>query len=76
MSLSSSNIVPNNVPDKYKEKLIKFIKYVGGVFATMYYKPLRTRIVTPENFITMYIILKMERSVCRKRVSELGLKGT
>ena len=76
MSLSSSNIVPNNVPDKYKEKLIKFIKYVGGVFATMYYKPLRTRIVTPENFITMYIILKMERSVCRKRVSELGLKET
>jgi len=76
VSLSSSNIVPNNVPDKYKEKLIKFIKYVGGVFATMYYKPLRTRIVTPENFITMYIILKMERSVCRKRVSELGLKET
>ena len=31
--------VPNNVPDEYKEKLIRFIEHVGGVLATMYYKP-------------------------------------
>jgi len=76
VSLSSSNIVPNNVPDKYKEKLIKFIKYVGGVFATMYYKPLRTRIVTPENFITMYIVNLENGEICVPKTGvRIGIKG-
>jgi len=51
-----AKIVPNNVPEKYKEKLIRFIETTGGIFATLYYKPLRARIVDPGNFKTTYIV--------------------
>ena len=54
--MSRERIVPNNVPEKYKEKLIRFIETTGGIFATLYYKPLRARIVDPGNFKTTYIV--------------------
>jgi len=69
VSLSSGKIVPNNVPDKYRERLINFIKHVGGVFATMYYKPLRARIVDPGNFITMYIVNLENGEICLPKKS-------
>jgi len=52
------------VPDKYKEKLTCFIKIAGGVFGTMYYKPLRARIVYPENFTTMCIVNLENGKIC------------
>ena len=49
-------VVPNNVPNRFKKKLELFIKKENGIFGTMYYKPLRARIVNPNNFVTMFIV--------------------
>ena len=54
--MSTDKLIPNSVPDKYKDKLIRFIETTGGIFGVMYYKPLRARIVDPGNFTTMYIV--------------------
>ncbi len=61
--------VPNNVPDKFKEKLIQFIETTGGVFGVIYYKPLRARIVDPENFTTMYLVNLENGEICVPRKS-------
>jgi hypothetical protein len=68
--------VPNNVPDKYKKKLVRFIEHAGGVFGAMYYNPLRARIVNPDNFTTMYIVNLENGKICvpRKGVP-LGITG-
>jgi hypothetical protein len=63
----SKIIVPNNVPKKYKEKLIRFIETSGGTFASLYYKPLRARIVNPGNFTTMYVVNLENGEICVPR---------
>jgi hypothetical protein len=60
-------IIPNNVPDRYKEKLIRFIETTGGVFGSMYYKPLRARIVDPGIFTTMYVVNLDNGEICVPR---------
>ncbi len=65
--MSSNKIVPNNVPKKYRDKLIRFMETVGGIFATLYYKPLRARIVDPDNFTTMYIVNLENGEICVPR---------
>ena len=54
--MSTDKLIPNSVPDKYKDKLIRFIETTGGIFACLYYKPLLARIVDPKSFTTMYIV--------------------
>ena len=65
--VSNDNAVPNNVPEKYKEKLILFIETTGGVFAAMYYKPLRARIVDPDKFTTTYVVNLENGEICVPR---------
>ena len=63
----TDKIVPNNIPKKYEVKLIRFIETVGGIFATLYYKPLRARIVDPDNFTTLYIVNLENGEICVPR---------
>jgi len=65
--MSRERIVPNNVPEKYREKLIRFIETTGGIFARLYYKPLRARIVDPGNFTTMYVVDLENGEICIPR---------
>lgn len=59
--------VPNNVPKKYRAKLISFIQSTGGRFGCMYYKPLRARIVDPEKFTTTYVVNLENGEICVPR---------
>lgn len=69
--------IPNNVPKKYKDKLIRFIKITGGVFGKMYYKPLKARIVDPDNFTTMYIVnLENGKIYVPRKINRMKLIGT
>jgi hypothetical protein len=63
----TENSVPNNVPEKYRAKLIRFIKHTGGRFGCMYYKPLRARIVDPEKFTTTYVVNLENGEICVPR---------
>jgi hypothetical protein len=63
----NDKIIPNNVPKKYKEKLIRFIETTGGTFALLYYKPLRARIVDPDNFTTTYVVNLENGEICVPR---------
>jgi hypothetical protein len=65
--MDRKNIIPNNVPEKYKEKLIRFIETTGGTFASLYYKPLRARIVDPDNFTTTYVVNLENGEICVPR---------
>ena len=69
-------MVPNNVPDHYKEKLTIFIRYIGGIFGTMYYKPLRARIVDPVKVITLFIVNLENGEICvPKKGVRYGIGG-
>ena len=61
------NIAPNNVPKKYRAKLIRFIEFTGGRFGCMYYKPLRARIVDPTNFTTTFVVNLENGEICIPR---------
>ena len=63
----TDKILPNNIPKKYEVKLIRFIETVGGIFASLYYKPLRARIVDTDNFNTMYIVNLENGEICIPR---------
>ena len=67
--MSSNKIVPNNVPKKYRAKLIRFVETTGGRFGCMYYKPLRARIVDPRTFQTTFVANLENGEICvpRKR---------
>lgn len=63
----NTKIIPDNVPEKYKSKLIKFIEETGGRFGCMYYKPLRARIVDPQNFKTSFVVNLENGEICIPR---------
>ena len=63
----AENIAPNNVPKKYRDKLIRFMEATGGRFGCMYYKPLRARIVDPANFTTTFVVNLENGEICIPR---------
>jgi hypothetical protein len=60
-------IVPNNVPEKYRANLIRFIETTGGRFGNLYYKPLRARIVDTDSFTTTFVINLENGEICVPR---------
>ena len=71
----TENSVPNNVPEKYRAKLISFIQSTGGRFGCMYYKPLRARIVDPEKFTTTYVVNLENGEICVPRKGKRQILG-
>ena len=69
----TTKIVPDNVPEKYRENLIKFIEVTGGRFGCMYYKPLRARIVDPQHYKTSFVVNLENGEIC---VPKRGIRMT
>lgn len=63
----SDKLIPDNVPKKYRAYLIRFIETTGGRFGTLYYKPLRARIVDPESFTTTFMVNLENGEICVPR---------
>ena len=63
----ADKIIPNSVPKKYWANLIRFIEATGGRFASMLYKPLRVRIVDPENYTTTFVVNLENGEICVPR---------
>lgn len=63
----ADKIIPNNVPEKYRAKLNRFVETTGGRFGCMYYKPLRARIVDPRTFQTTFVVNLENGEICVPR---------
>ena len=63
----ADTIIPNRVPKKYRANLIRFIETTGAKFGTLYYKPLRARIVDPVNYNTMFVVNLESGEICVPR---------
>ncbi len=65
--MSSNKIVPNNVPKKYRAKLIRFMEITGGRFGCMYYNPYGLGLWTLVLFKLLSLqIWKMEKFVSQE----------
>ena len=71
----SDKTVPENVPEKYRANLIKFIETTGGRFGCLYYKPLRARIVDAENFTTTFVVNLENGEICIPRKGKRQTPG-
>jgi len=63
----TDKLVPDNVPKKYRASLIRFIETTCGKFGTLYYNPLRARIVDPDNFTTTFVVNLENGEICVPR---------